>query len=43
MVKGAGVIHDAEKFPADKPELMVALVPGQTPFAEVVRIAVGKG
>ena len=31
------------KFPALKPELIVAEVPGQTPVAEVVTMAVGNG
>ena len=31
------------KLPALKPELIVTLVPGQTPEAEVVTVAVGKG
>ena len=37
------VIQVAVKFPALKPELIVALVPGQTPLAVVVTVAVGKG
>jgi hypothetical protein len=42
--KPAGaVIQATEKLPADNPELIVALVPGQTPFAEVVTVADGSG
>ena len=38
-----GVIHVAEKLPALKPEFIVAGVPGQTPLADVVTVAEGRG
>jgi hypothetical protein len=37
------VIGVTVKFPALKPELIVAEVPGQTPLAEEVTFAVGNG
>ena len=43
MVKGVKLAHAAVKFPADKPVLIVADVPGQTPLALVVKFAVGNG
>ena len=40
-VLGACVMVELVKLPAVKPELMVALVPGQTPVAVVVTVAFG--
>jgi hypothetical protein len=42
-VLGACAIDTLVKLPALKPELIVALVPGQTPLAEVVTVAEGSG
>ncbi len=42
-VDGAKGIHAAVKLPALKPELIVADVPGHTPFAVVVTVAEGRG